>query len=608
MKSYFLPILIVLISFTNSCTKDEDSPVVNNTTTPTTPPSPILKLDKSAYYQFEVAELSVQNLSLNSEVYTASIDTVSLELRSLEGNLYFITPDLPSGVYTLSSNVEGQAISFTLSINNVAVVSDPVSYIDQVKGDVFEISVADSILARLNDLDPSPDHLSNYNSYKNLQAEFDAQLALLNNQEKAALAKFFKANEEVFNFSQPDVLKDSLNMTKSALGRLDAYIESRVNSGRISLKIAALSLFTGGYALSTCLGSGLTAWPACLVSIAALGNGYRILWKFHNDIKTELDRTFILFNTDVSEMNQKSFQLDHDATYRLKIRGERRTLYNADMNTKIPVLASFFEVCDTAEVYWNRLRDYVNRAAEKFTGNYDLVGKFPHPKRLSTFRSQWINETADYFSVGSISNSKVSLKSQNVINNHIEVVFSNADTADHDFDFSLIYNDGINSMNTRVKARIKGRDSILSILGNWNLKESRHLDQGIMVPVGNWRYYESSIIAGTCTLNTVDQRDKYLSGNLNISANQFVVSYNEVDEGRTVNYDLQDCKILSYGPWTSRSSGTDTYTYNYTLLGSNQMRLVEAGQTSSITIEYNLTNDRFTLSPVGGPVDEIYER
>lgn len=594
-------LLIVLISLF-SCRKDEDE--MDKTPNPA-PAEPSMSLEKEIYNQYELAKINVANINYQSEEYVIQIDTFTHQASVIDGDLYFLTPDFDGGNYSLSLNVEGINYTTNFTINELADIQSPESYVNNIKDSVFNFSIIDSIIAEMNRTNPSPTYLANRNLLQQFKNDFESAFNQLNLSEKKSFAKFVKTNEDIFRYTIKPIKSDSLNYTKTA-GDQEKNIKDYKDgfNRHIALTFTALAGFTATYKI--CRGS-IFALNVCGGASALFGGSFVALLYTSTDMaNTLLDKTFIFADAELAELNSKSFQLEHNKPYEAKILTQRRSMYEEDDFSTHQLVGDLMFVFDEAKAIWDKAKNLINDFAQLLSKNYTLVGEYPHPADFETYKSQWFEETATFYSVANVSNDLVELKSQQKVNDKLVLKFANEDTTDQQFSFELIYDDGSERAVNRLNATIEGRPDTLSILGTWNLVERRL--NGQTYTLGQWYMYPGYVSTPNCSnIEVFDFRLKDLSSTFIIRDSTIDFSESNVEQSRTFDIDSLNCRISSYGTWdnTQYPSGTDYYEYE--IISDTQMRIREVGTSQYYVSDYSYDGVQFILTY---DTDEylIYER
>ncbi|MEQ8909843.1 MAG: hypothetical protein RIC95_11655 [Vicingaceae bacterium] len=598
--SKVLLLSIALINF--GCSKEEDETITETPTTPTQPPAASFTLNKSSLKQLEFGQITVANVNLAAESYAGNVGNSSVNLTNVDGDLFFMAPDISAGNYKLTADIEGNPVELTFDITATPTVASPEVFIDNIQQDIFDFDDLDSTISAINNLNSNLDLQDHKQALQEIQADYNNIYSQLDAAQKAEVAKFLKANEDLFTDVGSVVKIDSLNFNKAGLGEYDVYLDALSRDMmKKAVKIAALTA-AGVSSLTACAASAGFFVPACLASLVSGGAAIKYSVELLEDYERSLDKTILLYEMDIEGINEKSFEFTHDQTFQFNIRGHRRSIYKDDVGSTVPILSYFIEVGNKGQEYYNAVVDLINDLAAQFTKGYGVLNRFPHPSGVDNFKSQWFPEKGTYYSVGNISNAKVTIKNQNVVNNTLEVTFENSDTTDQNFSFELIYDDGDFRTTERFSASIEGQAANgLSILGLWNLVKEN--DGNTTTNVGEWKLdgFAHSTSGPCAGIKAYPYRSKVNYERLNFNDNQGMnYSQSSTDEDRTYSMD-QNCNI-TYGPWTNTTTETDSELYNYQIVNQNTLivSVTDGGVVYQDTLQYTLSPNELIVS---NPID-----
>lgn len=596
IKTLFL--MLATAALFMACSKDDDAPAEINNSNNSAPVVPSFTLENTSYNQLEFGMIQVGNLNLNATTYSATIASENVSISNIDGDLFFMVPDISPGNYNIVGSVEGNSFDLALTINATPTVASPETYVNDIKKETFDFLSLDSSITEIQNIDSTINLSDHRQALQEIQSDFNNTFNQLNAAQKSELARFLKANETVFNDVGSVVSVDSLNFNKAGLGDLGAYVDAiSRNMMKKAIKIATLTAI-GVSQLTACTASAGLLFPACAASLVSGGLAIKYSVELLEDYTESLDKTLLLYETDIDGIFEKSFAFKHDKTFRLKIKAHRRTIYKADVGSSNSIIALFINVGNKGVEYYNGIVDFVNDLASEFGKNYDILNRFPHPNDINNFKSKWLNEKGTYYSIEGITNNKVSIKSQRVLNDQLEVVFKNSDTTLQNFGFTLKFDDGDFSHSQRFTASIEGAPELLpSIAGLWTL--NREFNGDSVIYVGDWSYSGfSQIVSGNCSGTKIfNNRTKTDLGTLNFTAsNSNVRSLSRITlEDRTHSVS-PNCDV-TYGPWMNSRTETETDDFTYELLSATQLKLslFDNGQQFIDTFQIVLNNNSLEL-------------
>lgn len=172
-------------------------------------------------------------------------------------------------------------------------------------------------------------------------------------------------------------------------------------------------------------------WTCRAAAIASTALIYK-LYQHNKTIACYLDKVFAPFSVALEGMTLKNFILKKDETYEMRIDIDRRTLYNADMNSSNTKVQNLITELNESKSTWDKIMSFVPTA---------LSGTSNHFENETTFNGTLIEEGNTYLSIYIYYNN-VSILNQTIVNNKIQVVFTTTETITQNFTFDVNYDDG----------------------------------------------------------------------------------------------------------------------------------------------------------------------
>ncbi len=402
-------------------------------------------LDMSAVPQFSGAALPF-GLLVRKDIYDSghlSYDTVILgkvlDIR------FFITPDKPAGAYVLHIPAGGNDyLNLDLTIQSPAPIADPASYLAGALDSLFTAETElEEIGKALEDMPFASNYAKDISRLKYHANAARNWVAVCNEQEKAVVAKFLKANEQIFasTFNPLDLI-DSTNINRCIhpLTRAQAITVTKYSIAFVT----SLLVFYGSIDLLVKSGIGTVEG----LVLAAIGGGVAVYSfnKLRSMHVISLDQVWECFGVYVDEiLPRNGFELQSNKDYALVTSVEWRTLYKGDLASSEPVVVDFVGAMNQARDAWNFLQSVI----PKF-----LDSAYPGLEGIEDFKVKKLNEGATYLRVENVSNPLVILKKTKVVNDQLVVTFTTTADTPQDFTFDLVFDYESTLLKKSVAAKI----------------------------------------------------------------------------------------------------------------------------------------------------------
>lgn len=445
MRKIFYLILLTTLSVL-SCKKEKNEPETNTI-------NGKLNALKTDVKQFEFVIMTTENIQLNNSTYSGSIGNIKVTIgKDPLGKLCFVMPDLASGSYNLTAEIEGKEYNVSFNVQALSPILNPDQYIQNIFN-TFTISSTNvsSLVALCDPLMGSGTTSSNFNLLNNYKQMLNDSINNASSSEKARLAKFIEANPDIFTpFENAIQFKDSLN---SKLTNINSYPEDEFNAFESGVKqrlvksaILVSILSMTGYSSFTIPVVG----P--LISLACFYGAAKYATEIANYACVYLDKKLL---PDYSDMMLDGFQkgniinnFNHNQEYNFAISANYRNLGQQDVNSSSNTIKSLLTTLNDFENIWNKINFFLPNK---------LTGTQPHFKNITTYSTKKWRIKPDFLSIGNIINSNVSVNSS-ANSNYLKATFINSTSSPQNFTFSIIYNNSVNGItkNTAFQGIVTG--------------------------------------------------------------------------------------------------------------------------------------------------------
>ncbi len=562
-------------------------------------PESSLTSNKSVYKELEMVLINGHHIDFKSSNYIAKMGSEDINLLKVNDQLVFIIPELGFGNHTLEVTIEGTDFSLDLKVDPSETVADPEVYLEFISSTVLlgDLKVSE-IQVLTYGMSDTLEEKANKNILAGYYSEYTAAYVGMNGLERASLAKFVKANEDLFTYEM-DLTShvDSFNVNRFGTANVIRLKDAVQNISSSKVKLVALVAITA-LAIDACVTvpSPWTCGAAALSGAALAGKIYH-----HNSmIKTYVDKVFTPVSIELDGMNQRSNGILSGQLYALSAMVERRTFYNADMGSKNVAVNDLILELNESETTWAKIMSILP---------ISLQGTSAHIKNTYSFKAQFMMEKGTYLSIGNISNSKISLATQNQVDNELQVTFTTNEITDQYFSFDLLYDDGefqfaktinktlevpVNCTSSFIDTR-DGEEYCKVIIGSqtWMAENLRFNAYGSVVNPNNptsryGRLYDfPTVMNGETTSNTIPSGVQGICPNgwhlpsddewkiLEMSLGMSQVDADDYGGNRGTNQGVQ---MKSATGWNNNGNGTNSSGFNalpagaFNSLASHQFR------------------------------------
>jgi|GEM_PF-3495475 len=452
MKTKFKVLALVTVLIFACSKKDDDlipdeEPQVEN----------YLSVDNSSVKTFEVININVSNVSLNTS-YQAKLGDENVELNKIdETTLTLFIPYLEDGIYMLDTELGELELS-----------------ISQTKLSAPKEEVINGFKSRIEANFTPTAGVSNSKGAKIL----DDILKGASEDEKQAIALFFEANKKVFNeIITADFNK---NANSSKVLAADSFDELKKETKRfirnvlkITAGVAAIAIgkeiVVGGVATG-----GLVSIGGAIIGGAGVAVIYDTLPLVKQNMLTILN---IGFNTEDFELNNgvsnKGSKTASTLTFTNKIsrtlpfKQTDATLSQSSSSNSNSTIASFFDAFSKFSTVINTINAAINLANKIPFVNIDKLEVLTIP---ATPKKEELNvETENYTNYSfSVSNDKVKPNISLAEKGKLKITFTAEEsvdfTKDLEFDLKIDFNDNLNTISKTYKIKLQGENPIF---GEW---------------------------------------------------------------------------------------------------------------------------------------------
>ena len=317
-----------------------------------------LETETTSVIPVQLITLTSPNISFTQTEYEAKLGTIDVTLyKNPNNDLVFIMPEVASGSYSLDLVIDEKngSIIFNVGVNTIANVEATLEEEILTPFAVFQ----DNIDTLLSEGGLSSEQLSQLNSAKQMDADFQTKYATLTSEEKMEAARFFNANP---------IFSTSLNRSAELLGIFQA---NNREMGFDCLNAHApgfLSSFAVVVIGVGLIGVGTHLHPAAAaigIFITLIG-GYialQITYNYWDQIldcvfPDNIDAVSNLVNNNNRGGNEEIFFNDQDK--RMQLIMQARHLIRSDVNSSSSLIAEVAQTFIFLEDNWTNLSSIVN--------------------------------------------------------------------------------------------------------------------------------------------------------------------------------------------------------------------------------------------------------
>ncbi len=420
-------LLLLLIS---GCAK-KDNPPQNN---------PTLTLEKPQYYPLEVAQLSVENITLTDSIYSGTINGNALQFRKCSGKLMFFVPTVATGNYSVKILIAQTEYTVALTVIDLPAIADPLVYLQEAITQNDSTTAGITLLA--DSLDPAIKTavLNDLQTVNTLLTNFYTQYNTLSPAEKEECAKvlaankwwldevhlattalltdlaFYKTEFNVADYEQK--VKVSMNLFGNALSKILQHIP----------KVVALAV-AGGILGSIVPGLGTTIGAALG---AGIGVGLMV-----EDMQTLMAceerflNTAIVTTADIfANKTANAISFTNHIARPVIVNMNYRTVYRNDASTSVPIASQLINGMSSFQEAFLTVKSFLPSSLR----SPKLIGDVP------SFTQKNIPVNSYYLSASNISNLAVTLENTQSINGNFLLTFQSQNTAQQSFSFKINYN------------------------------------------------------------------------------------------------------------------------------------------------------------------------
>ncbi|RSK38710.1 hypothetical protein [Mangrovimonas spongiae] len=520
--------------------------------------------------------------NITQDTYTGTLDDMSISLVKLSENSigFIVGEDFPFGESTLNIPNFNTKVKYTIEDTVLTQTVDEVltEYTTNLTtfGENFPYgnSVYDQeAIAALND--------------------YNTTISQLNELEKAQLAKFYVANEDLIN----DLLNtDYLAPLENARFGRDNYIDDLINGMNENQLYVAMggAIFTFGESVWLAYGCITLGQPWAAAGFATVAlTAYVTTGKLMTEIESrKLKRVDAAIDGIISDTGRGSTMLSFNSGEQkmMDLNIAARTLNSDDRNDSSSIISGFFTAFDDL----NELIDKINETILWINENtWFTLSEKEHvgPNNSTpTFESVTSN-TFNGFSF-SVSHNDLSINSISFENNQLVMaidVSEDANVGEDEFIESTLnysYNDELNSFNGSFPIRVYPEEINIDLSGNWIMEISGGYLFGTYDDEA--ALYRFEFNASSITFNQVTiLSDGYQEGgnelNSAFSNNAYTL------EGTQLSMDFSGDSAITPSCYNSDTEEWEDYSRDFTFI-------------FTVETQYNFDTEMFT-----GTVNEIID-
>jgi uncharacterized protein (TIGR02145 family) len=356
MKQKMLPLVFMLLCVLCSvpgCKKEKAADAAQ------------LSLEKTSYYQLEIAQLQTGSLQLNDSVYPATIGTTLVEVTRESGQLVFIMPLLSPGNHTLSITLNDQDYTAEFTIAATPVTSAP-AVVNQVMQDITETCAMLTAFADTLPADEKAQWTSDVQTMQQWKDSLQQQFNSLTTEQQQQCADFLAANQwwldEVHDavtvlhtntrsFKTNDDVEDYEAKVESAMAD---FVAAKIKVVRHIPKIAKLTLIGAGLgSIFPVVGTAVGASIGAAIAIIKFSDDFIDLKSSLEDLMSTSFVPYQNLFTSGKTMAFISFISNLPKEFRIKM--EYRSPYSADNTSSVPLVAELVNGLKEIRAAWNTI-------------------------------------------------------------------------------------------------------------------------------------------------------------------------------------------------------------------------------------------------------------
>ena len=401
--------------------------------------NPTLSLEKTQYYPLEVAQLSVENITLTDSIYSGTINGNALQFRNCSGKLMFFVPIVAAGNYPVKILLAQTEYTVALNVIDLPAIADPLVYLQAAIAQNDSTTAGITLLA--DSLDPAIKTavLNDLQTINTMLTNFYAQYNTLSPAEKEECAKVLAANkwwlDEVHAATQ--ILLSDMATYKTEFDVADYEQRVKVSMQKYLTalgvvlrhipKVVALAVAGGllgsivpglGTSIGACIGAGigiglmvedmqtLMASEDCFLNTAIVTT---------DDIFANKTANVVGFNSEVEKL--------------VTVNMNYRTVYRNDASASVPIASQLISGMSSFKGAFLTVKSFLPSSLR----STKLIGDVP------SFTQKNIPVNSSYLSVSNISNSKVTLTGTQKTDGNLLLTFKNLDTIQQSFTFKINY-------------------------------------------------------------------------------------------------------------------------------------------------------------------------
>jgi len=370
--------------------------------------------------------------SLLSGEFDASIGVESIAVRVLNDNVYLLVPDMESGEYELSININDESFAATINITRSEVVEQPVEYLASLNVELTDyilsnIENIESLLeAGLIEEDIAQEYIANWEAQ---EGKFAAEIAKLSNDEKQTFANFMETNKAWIDVLRNYMVAETSN-NKGKLSCLDLKEKARL--AKIDGRDYAYIWF--GLRYKHCIADNAQNPPNELGQVEFTfswsPSWMETVWDswvepIFDNVESQLNAlSSDIVAEKIEEDKNKSLttfvnNTPQELSYNIKFRSVNESDANGPFSHVVGVINGFIGFFDSL--------------AEDVSHFIGIDISFTNTSSISRFNR--------FMTIKNISNSNVTLLSSEIIDDKWEVAFKSSG-GEQEFTFDVFYDDG----------------------------------------------------------------------------------------------------------------------------------------------------------------------
>ena len=431
-------LLLLLIS---GCAK-KDNPPQNN---------PTLTLEKPQYYPLEVAQLSVENITLTDSIYSGTINSNALQFRNCSGKLMFFVPTVAAGNYSIKILIAETEYAVALTVIDLPAIADPLVYLQEAITQNDSTTAGITLLA--DTLDPAIKTavLNDLQTVNTMLTTLYAQYNTLTPAEKAECAKVLAANKwwlDEVNAAN-DVLLADVASYKTEFDVADYEQRVKISMGLYLTAVAAVVRHIPKIAFLTAaggllgsiipiLGTGVGASVGAGIAIGCMLIDVQTLMaceeRFLNTAIVTTDDIFA--NKTASIVN-----FTNNVEKQLVVTMNYRTVYQGDQTAPVPIASQLINGMASLSSAFLSLKSYLPSSLR----SPKLIGDVPAYKVLNLpVHSSYLTVTrpSGYFDVY--------IANINKTNGLLLVTLTNFTYTDQSFNLIITYSNADFGSHTKI--------------------------------------------------------------------------------------------------------------------------------------------------------------